>query len=121
MDGSQALDDDVVYHEDGTCYMECPQLVKNPIMLLGYENANIAFRKCKKFNLPMAQSLSYCPVWARRMAVECEAWRSGLLERGLCIEGFMGDHIFDRCYFVQGIPFNTITEATDALMAEKEE
>ena len=55
----------------------------------------------------------------KRMAVEVEAWRGGLLERGLCVEGMGGDLTSGRCFFIRGIPFNTITEAVDALMKEK--
>lgn len=50
-----------------------------------------------------------CPVWAKRMAVECEAWRSGRL---YCCGGLVG---------LNGRGPLTITGAVGALMAEKGE
>ena len=47
-----------------------------------------------------------CPPWARRMAVENEAWRNG----GLMLEG-----VADECS-LDGEWFCTIDEAVDALM-----
>lgn len=72
---------------------------------------------CKLDNLSHWTKL--CPHAVKRMAVEIEAWRNGRLQYEMTVSLLHEEvEIGDLC--IDGVQYNTIDAAIDALMAERD-
>jgi len=75
---------DVQWHEDGTCYVECPYSEKDA-MKIPFIWTHINLRRCSKFNIPVAQSIHYCPAYVTEIEDKLTQWRGTILkERPKC-------------------------------------